>query len=226
MTAEAFADLVRGRPVGRGRWQALCPAHPDRTPSLGILEGREGRTVLICRSRGCKTEAIVKALGLTMRDLFPGPPPTRAEQRKAREQREAREAEQRRRDDAAWCVADGFRRLSRVQAALGAKLAWCPDGLLGDVLAEALHRIARMLCEMESEMGCYGGVKASAVKPYPPCSPFPEPDPEVMEAERAMTEEQALRFVRTGFAEPPPVEQQNEEARANEPQNETEKELV
>ena len=225
MSPEEVAALFDARRVGPGRWMARCTVHRDRSPSLSIRSGRDGRTLLKCFA-GCDTRAVLATRGLTLGDLFPGPPPTRAEQRKAREQGEAEDAEERRRNDAAWCAADGYRRLSRVQAALGAKLAWCSDGSLGDVLAKAFHRIARMLCEIESEMGCYGEVKAPPVKPYPPWSPFPEAEPEAMEAGRVMTEEQALCYVRTGFAEPPPPEQQNEEARANEPQNETEKELV
>jgi hypothetical protein len=53
-----------------------CPAHHDRNPSLALSQGDQ-RALLLCRA-GCKTEAVVAALSLEMRDLFddhpvPGP---------------------------------------------------------------------------------------------------------------------------------------------------------
>jgi putative DNA primase/helicase len=51
-------------------WQARCPAHEDRDPSLSIAVGEDGRILLRCHA-GCSTEAIVAAIGLEMRDLFP-----------------------------------------------------------------------------------------------------------------------------------------------------------
>jgi len=54
---------------GRG-WVALCPVHEDRRPSLSICEGGDGRALLCCHA-GCSNEAIVKTLGLTLRDLMP-----------------------------------------------------------------------------------------------------------------------------------------------------------
>jgi|SRR5580704_7548991 hypothetical protein len=53
---------------------ALCPAHHDRSPSLSIRAGRDGRTILHCFA-GCEPSAIVQALGLEMRDLFADAPP-------------------------------------------------------------------------------------------------------------------------------------------------------
>jgi hypothetical protein len=50
-------------------WQARCPAHQDNTQSLSIGEDN-GKTLLDCKA-GCKTEDVVKALGLEMRDLYP-----------------------------------------------------------------------------------------------------------------------------------------------------------
>jgi hypothetical protein len=43
MTAAEFAALVKGRAVGHNRFQARCPAHSDRSPSLSIAEGQDGR---------------------------------------------------------------------------------------------------------------------------------------------------------------------------------------
>jgi hypothetical protein len=54
---------------GKG-WKATCPAHDDGKPSLDIDRGDDGRALVICRS-GCTTDAVVKALGLTLADLMP-----------------------------------------------------------------------------------------------------------------------------------------------------------
>ena len=51
-------------------WQARCPAHQDRTPSLTVARGKDGRVLVKCHA-GCTTEAIVGAVGMTMADLFP-----------------------------------------------------------------------------------------------------------------------------------------------------------
>lgn len=54
-----------------GGYQARCPAHQDCSPSLSI-SATEDSTVLVKCHAGCTTEAVVKALGLTMHDLFVG----------------------------------------------------------------------------------------------------------------------------------------------------------
>ena len=50
-------------------WLARCPAHDDRKASLSIGKGDDGR-VFLNRFAGCDTEVIVKALGLSIADLF------------------------------------------------------------------------------------------------------------------------------------------------------------
>jgi hypothetical protein len=50
-------------------WMALCPAHRDAQRSLSLAEGDEGRVLLKCFA-GCSAEAVTKALGLKMTDLF------------------------------------------------------------------------------------------------------------------------------------------------------------
>ena len=53
-------------------WTALCPAHDDRHPSLSITNTDDGTVLLKCHADSrCTTEAIVDALGLEMRNLFP-----------------------------------------------------------------------------------------------------------------------------------------------------------
>lgn len=56
--------------AGLNQWQALCPSHPDKTPSLTITECSDG-TVLVKCWAGCSANEIVKALGLALKDLFP-----------------------------------------------------------------------------------------------------------------------------------------------------------
>lgn len=75
MTAEQVAEHLSARRAGNGRWQAKCPAHDDRSPSLSIKEGEAGRVLLRCWA-GCELSAVLKAAGLTVASLFPGPPPT------------------------------------------------------------------------------------------------------------------------------------------------------
>ncbi len=54
----------------KGGWMALCPAHDDHNPSLSISVGEQGQVLLHCFA-GCECENVVKAIGLTMRDLWP-----------------------------------------------------------------------------------------------------------------------------------------------------------
>lgn len=58
------------KPKTGGGWLALCPAHADRSPSLSIDRGDDGRVLLKCMA-GCDTEAVLKAAGLTWSDIFP-----------------------------------------------------------------------------------------------------------------------------------------------------------
>ena len=63
--------LDRVKSTGPGKWQALCPAHDDKRPSLSIKEADDHRVLLKCWS-GCGAAEIVSALGLSLADLFPG----------------------------------------------------------------------------------------------------------------------------------------------------------
>jgi hypothetical protein len=62
---------LRGVRETENGWDALCPAHDDQNPSLGIAVADDGTVLLKCRSQGCSADAICKALGLTLADLFP-----------------------------------------------------------------------------------------------------------------------------------------------------------
>ena len=67
--------LLEGvRPCGRG-WEAYCPSHADRKPSLTIGLGQNGRVLLHCFA-GCEVVDILGRLSLTWQDLYPPRSPT------------------------------------------------------------------------------------------------------------------------------------------------------
>lgn len=68
--ARLLARLDAVRQTGEGQWVARCPAHEDRTPSLGILEKPDGVLLVLCRG-GCETSDVMRAVGLSLADLYP-----------------------------------------------------------------------------------------------------------------------------------------------------------
>jgi hypothetical protein len=70
--AELVARLPGARRTPKG-WEARCPAHDDKTASLSVGEGADGRVLLKCFA-GCTFNAIVSALGVRPADLFPPKP--------------------------------------------------------------------------------------------------------------------------------------------------------
>lgn len=52
------------------QWQALCPAHEDRRPSLSVREGDDGRVLFNCHA-GCSWRNVARALGIHPHELFP-----------------------------------------------------------------------------------------------------------------------------------------------------------
>lgn len=83
-TATTPVDRVLARLEGvqghEPQWSARCPAHPDRSPSLSVGIGDDGRALVYCQA-GCELDAILAALHLEETDLFPPKP---AEQRNGR----------------------------------------------------------------------------------------------------------------------------------------------
>lgn len=57
------------RQSGRG-YTCRCPSHDDRSPSLSVAIGDDGRILLHCFA-GCEVKNICEAIGLTVGDLFP-----------------------------------------------------------------------------------------------------------------------------------------------------------
>lgn len=141
MNPEDFAELVRAKRTGAGRWAAKCPAHEDGRASLSIREGSEGRTLVHCFA-GCSVASVLAALHLRPRDLFAGPPPSPAEAAQAEAEREAKHqaaarlrAEDRRKRDR-------VRKLTQVVDSIGAKLALSPnDEALGALFHQACDRL-------------------------------------------------------------------------------------
>ncbi|MNF83254.1 hypothetical protein D3C84_655740 [compost metagenome] len=77
------------KPAGPGKWTAFCPSHPDKkNPSLSIREADDGKVLLHCWT-GCTARDIAAAVGLELRDLFPGDKQPRRGPSKAAQQFEA-----------------------------------------------------------------------------------------------------------------------------------------
>ena len=64
-----LSALKNVKPTGQNRWQALCPAHDDKDPSLSVSLVDEGKVLVKCHA-GCKGTEIMSALGLPMGVLF------------------------------------------------------------------------------------------------------------------------------------------------------------
>jgi hypothetical protein len=66
--AEAIATRCGSSRLRYNTWVVCCPAHDDTSPSLHITP--MGDTVLIHCFAGCAPEAILAAVGLSLRDLY------------------------------------------------------------------------------------------------------------------------------------------------------------
>lgn len=60
MSAEAIGKALGGHRSG-SVWMACCPAHDDRTPSLSIRQGPDGRVLVKCFA-GCSQTDVIDAL--------------------------------------------------------------------------------------------------------------------------------------------------------------------
>lgn len=74
MINDLLAKFPDAKHQGEG-WAAKCPAHDDHRASLSIGTGADGRVLLHCHA-GCTLDAILAAVNLVKRDLFPEPKPT------------------------------------------------------------------------------------------------------------------------------------------------------
>ena len=64
---EALGKTVKQ--AGSNKWQAQCPAHDDRRPSLSISEGVDGKLLAHCKA-GCTFDSVMKSLGLKITEAF------------------------------------------------------------------------------------------------------------------------------------------------------------
>ena len=65
-----LSRLERVRANRNGTWVARCPAHDDRSPSLSIATGDDGKVLLHCFA-GCGAADVVESVGLELSNLFP-----------------------------------------------------------------------------------------------------------------------------------------------------------
>ena len=77
------ATGYRPRPSGTG-YQAKCPAHDDRNPSLSIREGDGGKVLLKCHA-GCDWKDVRDRLGMDNGQASKGEPSANSKHRTARE---------------------------------------------------------------------------------------------------------------------------------------------
>lgn len=62
--------LLQVRQLQPNCWQALCPAHDDKKPSLSIQQNPDNRLLIHCHA-GCGAAEVLEAIGLQFKDLFP-----------------------------------------------------------------------------------------------------------------------------------------------------------
>ena len=68
MQLNDFLTRLKGVKGNGNQYQAQCPAHTDKEPSLSISE-KDGKILLHCHA-GCTTDSILGVMGLDMKDLF------------------------------------------------------------------------------------------------------------------------------------------------------------
>lgn len=62
--------LDRPKQTGQNVWQARCPAHEDRLPSLRIKLTDDDHILIHCFA-GCGAVDVMAALGMSLSDLYP-----------------------------------------------------------------------------------------------------------------------------------------------------------
>ncbi len=127
MTATIVAALFGARRVGPGLWQARCPAHDDRNPSLRITEGKDGQHTLLRYWAGCTTESVLIAAGLGWSALFTGPPPANVQTIRTAHELDVRERGRRQWHVAHVLACDRALRLESIACELASRLARMPD---------------------------------------------------------------------------------------------------
>lgn len=65
-----LSRLNKAKRTSSNSWQACCPAHDDRLPSLTIRDTNDGTILLHCFA-GCSTEDVLGAIGMEFKDIMP-----------------------------------------------------------------------------------------------------------------------------------------------------------
>ena len=69
-SAEAIAKALGGAQLSNtGWWSCKCPAHEDRTASLGLKDTEDGRVAWHCRAH-CSTREVANALEKSAQDYL------------------------------------------------------------------------------------------------------------------------------------------------------------
>lgn len=69
VAAEEIAAYLDGKP-SRDGFMCKCPAHDDRSASLSVSTGNDGKTLIKCFA-GCSFHEVINALGIEAKQLFP-----------------------------------------------------------------------------------------------------------------------------------------------------------
>jgi hypothetical protein len=150
MTAEQIAERMQARRTGTRRWIAKCPAHADKTPSLSIKEGNDGRSLVHCHA-GCPLAAVLTASGLLVSDLFPGRPPSPAQARQASAEREKRERLANKQKQLERRLREMVNKLESILNELGRRLARLDDDdPIGEAVCELFHQVSTKLHTAEA----------------------------------------------------------------------------
>lgn len=136
---------------GGHRWVAKCPAHKDRSASLSIREGRDGRILLHCFA-GCATADVLASAVLTLRDLFAGPPPSPSQLVVMARQRQEREAQKQAERLAARSIVNRLRQLDMLTFEWATRLDLVPDRPDGNALAALMHSCCEQIRNNENRL--------------------------------------------------------------------------
>lgn len=58
------------RREGRGRYMVCCPVHADKTPSMSLAEGDDGKILVRCFGCGAGVEQLAERLGVDIKEFF------------------------------------------------------------------------------------------------------------------------------------------------------------
>jgi len=136
---------------GDSAFSALCPAHEDRTASLSVSIGREGKILFNCFV-GCKAEAVLERLGLSWKDVLP-----------------EREKEQAPKTETSWTIknaaGDEVAEHVRIEESGGKRFVWRrhgKSGLQGLSVADVpLYRTEYLILHVKGAVFICEGEKAT-----------------------------------------------------------------